>query len=146
MAVTWHWIDKKTIERPHEGGRENNRNQMSHLAGWLRPVNRQPKLASFLIAFVKAFWHRQFQRILPAADGVSIMKRLIIVAKRYEPELREAIAATSRAFVGGMASAASADIYEYVKRHLRQRQVPLEDRFGDPGQVSNDQAYFAHLS
>ena len=72
------------------------------------------------------------------------MKRLIIVAKRYEPELRAAISAATCAFAGGLANAAGRDVYEHVKRHLRQNRVPHDDRHMDPAHVPDNHVYFHH--
>jgi len=70
------------------------------------------------------------------------MKRLIIVARRYEPELRSAISAATKAFGGGLSAAPKQDVYEYIKVHLRQNQVPHDDRQADPSHVPENQVYF----
>jgi hypothetical protein len=46
------------------------------------------------------------------------MKRLIIVLKKSEPELRAAIAAAGKGFVGAVGTAAGADMYTRVKQYL----------------------------
>jgi hypothetical protein len=72
------------------------------------------------------------------------MPRLIIVAKRHERELRAAISAAAQAFSGSLAAAASQEVYEHIKRHLRNNHVPHDDRHMDPALLSAEQVSFHH--
>lgn len=70
------------------------------------------------------------------------MQRLLIVARRYEPELRSATSAATRAFPDGFLGAARDEVYEYIKRYLRQQCVPWHDCLLDPACVPESQVYF----
>jgi hypothetical protein len=72
------------------------------------------------------------------------MKRLILVAKKYEPELRAAVAAAATGLVGGLARAASADVYNYIKSHLSSKGVPHDDRHADPSTLPAGHVYYHH--
>ena len=64
-------------------------------------------------------------------------KRLIIVAKQFEPELRSATRAVARV----VASLAAHDAYEMIKAHLQQKGVPHQDRHMSPHHVPTGHVY-----